>query len=324
MSKRENTAKDRSIEAIPNQSGYAAIPIPPRLMESAKPSARNALSRLSKIRLRHKTRPVPTRAEIIRKKDLEQAIAIAVVVNLLVIFPLLFIVIKTPALSDGSFVSVEAGEENAAKDKKSEIFEDASGQALPASKNLLAGAASSSSTGIQVVSLSTMGIQLDMMQFEPPPLSFGRSIASYEMGGVPGIDRAFLESLLPKSRFGNGTRLALFVDDSGSMRKISGAVASFVNTTFPRARVRVVDDCKMFKESNSFAVHLGDAALNSQHTTSSLSATFRTSKRKKESRRSEVFSLTATMRDAFTSSAFTNNLVERLLKCSNRLEEPSQ
>lgn len=263
MSKREDKSIDHSIKVLPNQPGYVSIPIPPRLVKSAKKPGKGVFSCLSKIRFRRRLRHTLTRAERIQKKDLEQSIAIAVVVNLLVIFALLFIVIKTPVLSDGSLVSVQAGDESSAKDEKSDVTDDSSGQVQTASKTLLAGAATSTSTEIQTVPLSTMESRLDMMQFEPPPLSFGRSVENYEMGGIPGVDRAFLESLFPKSRFGNGSRLALFVDDSGSMREINDAVSGYVHTHFRHALIRTVDNCKMHQAENSFAMHLGDAALNS-------------------------------------------------------------
>ena len=260
------------------QKIYVSVPIPQREWERPAKPCRTFASLFPEFHFSKWKRGTLTPNERQQRKEFLQSIFAALCLNLLIIGALLTVAIDPLDFNnDAFFTATISSEENEKEEQPSDSGSAGSTQVAsgnPGSADITG----MSPASITSLALSTVSLQMVSQDMNAPSLMFGQSVLQSNFEAIEsealkkrqafanlkgsnsgkgssrgsGISQSTLKGLFPKSQLGNGAAMAVIVDMSGSMQKISHSVEAYIRDNFPQGATRHVNGCPLKGANDPF------------------------------------------------------------------------
>ncbi|MEM1443561.1 MAG: hypothetical protein AAGF67_14545, partial [Verrucomicrobiota bacterium] len=268
----------------PQTSGdpiYTVIPLPPR-----EPQVKRNRVALATKPARYLQRPnrtqLPYRARKHRNEFL-QAFGIAVVINLLLAFGLLYIVIDSEIQREESFFVAQAVEDSKSEDRSSESQKDSATRTVipPSIDRQRVKMKPPLSSATFTPSFLTSQQEMSSLEIADPTLNLRQSLSidafvdvavqkrennkkfveskatrypAWAQAGLEGtgVDIGMIEWIFTGEQMGDGSKAVIYLDISGSMMSISHAVETYMEKHFSGAVVRHISGCSLRQVSHPF------------------------------------------------------------------------
>jgi len=277
------------------KSHVLAIPIPPRELPVKRDKAAFLRNFVEKLRRTAKAES-PGDAAVVRRRELAQSICLALILNLAIIGALLLVVIAPPGENDSILLRASIEDES---ESETEAADGNAGTMVAAAvtSDTQESASDLDRSSLQIFALSSTQSEMPMSEPNDSMMSFGQSLnmsdfaaiesasrrearefvygsGSHHAGGGGkggGVSQAVLAGLFPKSKLGDGSGTAVFVDMSGSMQETSRAVDRYMDEHFKNDVTRHVLGCAMNGVDDLFSTpsHLSPEKISEKNIFSS-------------------------------------------------------
>lgn len=272
------------------ESHILAIPIPPR--EVPAPRDYSAFFRKLAEKMRRSVKP-ESRDDLsqVRRKEFVQSFCIALIINLMIVGALLLVVIAPPSGVDPMALSVSVEAESESAESESDN-PSAALAATVSSSDTKESASNLDRSSFQSFALSPTDFETPMPEPTDSMLSLGQSLnmsdfaaiesasrrearefvygnGSHHAGGQGngvGVSQAVLAGLFQKSKLGDGSGTAVFVDMSGSMQEISRAVDRYIDEHFKNGVTQHVLGCALKGADDTFVAAFSSVAGRDKRT----------------------------------------------------------